>query len=72
MPRSIHYVAKPHWRPVGRCLRCLGPLPRNAESAGKPGEHHEVGMKPNTVDPSDTQQREAVVVLQATELTLDG
>ena len=42
------------------------------ESLGEPREHHEVGVKPDALDAPNAERSEAVVVLQAAELALDG
>jgi hypothetical protein len=38
----------------------------------KPPKHHQVSVKPNTLNATHAKEREAVVMLQASEFTLDG
>ena len=43
-----------------------------AERLREPREHREVGVKLDALNAPDAERREAVVVLQAAELALDG
>jgi len=54
------------------CLRCerYGLCSRKRE--GETGEDREVSVKPHAIQTAYTERREAVVVLQAAELALDG
>lgn len=45
---------------------------RSGECLGETGEHCEVGMKLDTLQATEPERRQPVVVLQAAELTLDG
>ena len=51
-----------------RCERCLS---RTQERLPKTAEHDQVGVEPDAVQRPHSERREAVVVLQAPELTLD-
>jgi len=51
-------------------LRCERDDSGSGERLREPGEHREVGMKPDTLNPANAERREAVVVLQASELAL--
>ncbi len=46
--------------------------PCSTERLREPGEHDEVGVKLDALQASDAERGEAVVVLQASELALDG
>jgi hypothetical protein len=45
---------------------------RSAQSLSESGEHHKVGVKLDALQATDAKRGEAVVVLQASELALDG
>jgi hypothetical protein len=46
--------------------------PRSQARFPKPPDHREVGVEPNALQPANAKRSEAVVVLQAPELPLDG
>jgi len=45
--------------------------PRSRKSEAEASEHRQVGVKPDALNATDAQEREAVFVLQASELALD-
>jgi hypothetical protein len=45
---------------------------RPGERGGEAGEHYEVGVERHALDPARPERGEPVVVLQASELPLDG
>jgi hypothetical protein len=44
--------------------------PSAAECLPEPSKHYEVGVQPDAPDAAHAERREAVIVLQATELAL--
>lgn len=47
-------------------------LPRLTERLREPSENHKISVKAHALDAAHSEEREAVVVLQAAELALDG
>ena len=45
---------------------------RSGECRGEACEHHEISVEPDALDPANPERGESVVVLQASELALDG